>query len=248
MTSTSTPTPQSPASFGGWGQFFDEYAPVYEASAFGGEGLAVVGRRERDAVLGALAGRTPGTVLDAGAGTGRLARVLDGAGWSVTALDVSREMLAALMRSLPTCETVHGTLGAPLPLPDAAFDAVVSMRVLKYVADLDTALREIARVLRPGGRAVLEFPNRWSVARLGYRGAPVRFVGIREVTALLEHAGFEVVGRVAGPRLPQPVWARATSRRTAALATRIDRAIAGVLGGDGRLLGARSLILVGERG
>jgi ubiquinone/menaquinone biosynthesis C-methylase UbiE len=247
MTSTRT-APQSPVSFGGWGQFFDDYAPVYEASAFGGEGLAAVGRRERDAVLEALAGRAPGAVLDAGAGTGRLARALDGAGWSVTALDVSREMLATLARSLPTCETVHGTLGSPLPLTDAAFDAVVSMRVLKYVADLDTAMRELARVLRPGGRVVLEFPNKWSVARLGYRGAPVRFVGIREATALLERAGFEVVSRVAGPRLPQPVWARARSRRGAALATRIDRAVAAVLGGNRSLLGARSLILVGERG
>jgi ubiquinone/menaquinone biosynthesis C-methylase UbiE len=240
-------TPESPTAFGGWGSFFDEYAPVYEESAFGGAGLAHVSRREIDAVVGALAGREPGRVLDAGAGTGRLSRALDARGWSVTALDLSREMLAVLQVSLPGCDTVHGALGTPLPLPDEAFDAVVSMRVLKYVADLDTGLFEIARVLRPGGVAVLEFPNRWSVARLGYGGAPVRFVGIREIARLLDRAGFDIIDRVAGPRLPQPVWAHARRPSIARFAARADRTIGAVLGGNRGLVGARSMILVGAR-
>jgi ubiquinone/menaquinone biosynthesis C-methylase UbiE len=247
MSTTHSRPRQSPTAFAGWGRFFDEYAPVYEQSAFGGAGLAHVSDREVDAVLGALMRRAPGRVLDAGAGTGRLTRALDRSGWSVTALDVSLEMLGVLEASVPGCETVHGTLGTTLPLATASFDAVVSMRVLKYVSDLETGLAEITRVLRRGGLAVLEFPNRWSVARVGYRGAPIRFVGIREASVLLERAGLRVVDRVAGPRLPQPVWARARSSRSAALAAGADRALGAALGGDRSLFGARSLILVGVR-
>src|SRR5690606_30971772 len=56
----------------------------------------------------------------------------------------------------------HFALGAAeeLPYPDDAFDLVLSHEVLEHVADDGLAAREIARVLRPGGRAIIFAPNR----------------------------------------------------------------------------------------
>ena len=50
------------------------------------------------------------------------------------------------------------TPGAPLPFPDDDFDVVFSTQVLEHVRELDTTLREIRRVLKPGGRLILSVP------------------------------------------------------------------------------------------
>jgi ubiquinone/menaquinone biosynthesis C-methylase UbiE len=251
MSPTGTPVapsaPVAPTRFDEWGSYFDDYAATYERSAFGAAGLAHVGDREAAVVMDALQTRTPGRVLDAGAGTGRIARLLDAAGWGVTALDVSAEMLGGIRRTLPRCETVHAALGSSLPLADASFDAVVSMRVLKYVAPLDVALAEFARVLKPRGVAVLEFANRRSAARFGYGNAPVQLLTAHEALQRCERAGIRIHARAAGTRLPYPVWNNATTRRRASIAVRVERALELALGGRRSTAGARSLILVGER-
>jgi ubiquinone/menaquinone biosynthesis C-methylase UbiE len=240
-------TPTVPERFTGWAGYFDAYAPDYERSAFGGEGLAYTGSLELAAVVGALRDLRPGRVLDAGAGTGRVARALAGAGWRVTALDISCEMLERLAREVPGCKTVHGALGAPLPFADESFDAVVSMRVLKYVEEIETAVRELARVLRPGGIAVLEFANGRSFARFGYRGAPIRFVTVGEAERLLRAAGVRTTKRVAGTRLPFPLWSAARGPRAARVTAHVDRAVGMLLGGNRTAAGARSVILIGQR-
>ena len=173
--------PEAPTAVAGWADFFDDLAPRYDVAAFGGAGLAAVGNRELHAVREALRRRAPGRVLDAGAGSGRVTNVCLALGWSVTALDASSAMVARLRDRYPMMPVLHAPLGRErLPLADDTFDAVVSMRVLKYVDDLDRALAEIARVLRPNGLVVLEFANRRSVARWGYRDAPVLLPSIRE--------------------------------------------------------------------
>jgi SAM-dependent methyltransferase len=56
-----------------------------------------------------------------------------------------------------------------LPFADASFDLVCSLKVLAHVPDIESALAEIARVTRPGGRMLLEFYNPWSVRYLAKR-------------------------------------------------------------------------------
>jgi len=104
-------------------------------------------------------GATPGMLAaDLCCGTGDLALELAGVGATVVAADFSREMLA-----------VAGSKGLPrlaeadclrLPFPDGRFDLVTVAFGVRNLADLETGLREMHRVLRPGGRVgILEFAS-----------------------------------------------------------------------------------------
>ena len=64
-----------------------------------------------------------------------------------------------------------------LPFADATFGCVYSFKVLAHIPAIDTALSEIARVLRPGGHAVLELYNRWSLRYLARLAAGARKIG-----------------------------------------------------------------------
>jgi len=97
-------------------------------------------------------------VLDAACGTGRYALMLAEAGARVCGLDASEEMLAHAQRkateSAIAVDLHHGHLDA-LPFADESFDLVVSALALCHIPNLKPVMREFARVLRPGGRAVI---------------------------------------------------------------------------------------------
>lgn len=89
------------------------------------------------------------TVLDLGAGTGKLTATLVALGHAVTAVEPDPAMLDELRRQVPAATALAG--GAErIPLPDASVDAVVAGQAFHWF-DQDRALPEIARVLRPGG-------------------------------------------------------------------------------------------------
>jgi demethylmenaquinone methyltransferase / 2-methoxy-6-polyprenyl-1,4-benzoquinol methylase len=133
---------------------FDRIAPVYDAmNRIMTAGLDVRWRR----VAAGSVVRPGDRVLDAACGTGDLAiaALKEGAG-SVTGIDFSERMLARARHKEPRIEWVAGDLLA-LPFADAAFDAATVGFGVRNVADLELALRELRRVLRPGGRlAILE--------------------------------------------------------------------------------------------
>jgi SAM-dependent methyltransferase len=93
-------------------------------------------------VLAAVRPLTGRRVLDVGAGDGRLARALRGAGAHVVAIDPDPDM-AGLTAGLPD-----------LPFEDGAFDVVVACFVLNHVEDPRAGAAELARVTAPGGRVV----------------------------------------------------------------------------------------------
>jgi demethylmenaquinone methyltransferase/2-methoxy-6-polyprenyl-1,4-benzoquinol methylase len=142
---------------------FDRIAPVYDAmNRVMTAGLDVRWRR-----LTAAAAVRPGDrVLDAACGTGDLA-IADrkaGAG-KVTGLDFSERMLERARRKDTAVEWVHGDMLA-LPFADSTFDAATVGFGVRNVADLELALRELRRVLRPGGRlAILEITQPRGVLR-----------------------------------------------------------------------------------
>src|SRR5437868_7477629 len=99
------------------------------------------------------------TVLDVATGTGAVAReLIRRKRCTVVGLDQSPEMLAEARGRLgPEVKLVEGTADR-LPFPDASFDALTFTYLLRYVADPAATLRELARVVRPGGTvAALEF-------------------------------------------------------------------------------------------
>jgi arsenite methyltransferase len=118
----------------------------------------VVEQRER--VLALLSPRPGEQILDVGSGPGFLvASMADLVGdrGAVHGLDPSTAMNAVareLVASRPWVSIDVGDALA-LPYPDATFDAAVSTQVYEYVADIPSALAELRRVLRPGGRALI---------------------------------------------------------------------------------------------
>lgn len=96
-------------------------------------------------------------VLDVACGTGVLARAARkqvGSGGSVTGLDFNEGMLQVARREAPGIDWKHGRAEA-LPFEDACFDAVVSQFGMMFFEDQPAAVREMMRVLRPGGRLVV---------------------------------------------------------------------------------------------
>jgi len=115
---------------------------------------------QREAFVRALALQPGERVLDVGAGPGLLAALIAdtvGPGGLVCGVDISAPLLAAARSQCagrPQLRFAEGD-ATRLPADDAAFDVAISTQVLEYVADVDAALAEMQRVLRPGGRAVI---------------------------------------------------------------------------------------------
>ncbi|MCI0395565.1 MAG: class I SAM-dependent methyltransferase [Chloroflexi bacterium] len=98
---------------------------------------------------------TPGTRLfDAGCGAGLLALLASFRGARVTALDASAALLAIARERLPAADVREGDLEA-LPFADASFDVVTAVNSVFYAADMAAAMRELIRVVQPGGRVVV---------------------------------------------------------------------------------------------
>ena len=94
-------------------------------------------------------------ILDAGCGPGHYSSVLHERGFRVTGIDGSEEMLAIARVSSPGVEFTSADLTQRLPLPDAIFDYVVCIEVLRYLPDVTPVLAELARTLRPGGTCLI---------------------------------------------------------------------------------------------
>lgn len=144
------------------------------------------------------------TVLDAGCGSGRVTEKLlerlpagrvvavDG---SPAMLKAARERLARFGRRV---EYVEADLERPLPLKASSVDAVLSTAVFHWIADHDRVFRNLAIVLRPGGRLVAQCGGegniaavRAAIAATGERwDGPWTLAGPEETQRRLEAAGF----------------------------------------------------------
>ena len=97
-------------------------------------------------------------VLELGCGTGEFTRRVARAGARLVALDLSADLLARARDKIGKAASFVRANAHALPLPDACLDAVYGCSVLHHL-DVELALREVRRVLRPGGRLVFSEPN-----------------------------------------------------------------------------------------
>lgn len=97
-------------------------------------------------------------VLDAGCGTGNLLCAV-GPGARRSGVDASEAMLRRAARRCPEARLERADLAGSLPFPDGSFDVVLSSNVLYAVPEPEDTLRELFRVVRPGGRLVLATPR-----------------------------------------------------------------------------------------
>jgi demethylmenaquinone methyltransferase/2-methoxy-6-polyprenyl-1,4-benzoquinol methylase len=193
---------------------FDRIAPVYDV--MNRVMTAGLDRRWRRETVRAVV-RPGDRVLDAACGTGDLAIEASRAGARVVGLDFSGAMLERARRKAPELEWLQGDLLA-LPFEDGDFDAATVGFGIRNVADLEAGLRELRRVVTPGGRlGVLEITRPSGILRPFYslwfdRVVPLlgrilpggeaytylpasvrRFPGPDELAAAMRAAGFDDV-------------------------------------------------------
>lgn len=176
---------------------FERAAAAYERGRAGYPAAAV------EAILDAT-GAAPGrTLLELGAGTGKLTRELAGSGPRVIALEPVAGMREVLARAVPGAEPLDAVAEA-IPLADRSVDAVVAAQCYHWF-DPEAATAEVARVLRPGGAVALVWNRR-----------DERVAWMREFSRIADtHAGD-------APRYHDGTWRRGfdSSRAFAPLALR----------------------------
>ena len=142
-------------------------------------------------------------LLDVGCGTGHHLAQLSQQGFDVAGVDGSPEMITLAQAGNPGVVIRQGDVEA-LPFPSGGFDVVVCVEVLRYLPGPSDCLREMARVLRPGGLClatatpVLNLNGYWLINRLASRFGMAGLTRLRQVFVTssqlrreFEAAGFE---------------------------------------------------------
>jgi SAM-dependent methyltransferase len=137
------------------------------------------------------------TFLDVGTSTGNYARVLAKAGAHVTAIDISRPFLERAAQIAGNLEIVFEQANAEaLPYPDSSFDGATLGATLNEFFHTNTALAEIARVLKPGGKLFMMYlcesdTSFGRLLQLPFKLSGVRFPNRETVRVYLSSLGFE---------------------------------------------------------
>ncbi|NLG27455.1 MAG: methyltransferase domain-containing protein [Chloroflexi bacterium] len=203
-----------------------DIAASYDAT-FAGEGL-----QDSDSAyawaLQKLAPRPGARLLDVACGEGALLRHALARGLEAHGVDFSEQALRIARKAAPQAHLALAN-GEHLPFPDAAFEYVTCLGSLEHYLDPWRGAAEIARVLKPGGRAAILLPNAyyladllWHVWRTGrgpdHRQVIQRFAAAREWADYLTMMGLAVVTtHRSNPRFPRNRadwrWYRSKPRR-----------------------------------
>jgi ubiquinone/menaquinone biosynthesis C-methylase UbiE len=118
---------------------------------------------------------------------------------NVDAIDSSEPMLGLARKRCADMPRVNFSAGqaTDLQLPDANYDVAVSVQVYEYIADVDRALAEMYRVLRPGGRAAIVSSD-W--ASMAWEATDKKLKD-KVLSAFEEHCAYVDLPRQLGPKL-----------------------------------------------
>jgi SAM-dependent methyltransferase len=114
-------------------------------------------QRRLEMIQKAAGDRIHGTILENGCGVGMYVEKLSAFGGRVIGLEFDLER--ATEAGINSKEIVNAA-GESIPLPDSTFDLILSHEVIEHVQDDRAAIREMIRILKPGGRVALFCPNR----------------------------------------------------------------------------------------
>lgn len=121
----------------------------------GGSGAQALGHIAiHDTVVGILGTAEPGRVLDVPAGEGALAQRIKALGHDVDCCDLYPQIF-----KLTNIQIKGGDLDKILPYDDHSFDHIVCVEGLEHIENPANAIREFARLLKPGGRLIISVPN-----------------------------------------------------------------------------------------
>ncbi len=189
--------------------FFRANAPQWDKI----RSLYVAEREVEAALVGLLPTEGVDDLLDVGTGTGRMLELFGPRVEHAVGVDLSREMLAVARVNLEcaglrNCSLRQGDM-YQLPLAGESFDAAVFHQVLHYAEDPQRALREAARVLKPGGRlAIVDFaPHEVEALRAEQAHRRLGFAD-EEMLQWCEEAGFDpgTIAHLPGEPLTVTLW------------------------------------------
>lgn len=111
-----------------------------------------------------------GNAVDVGCGSGFSSVLLSRKASSVVAVDVGAHMVRiaghlAKLNEAPVAGVIADA-SKPLPFPDAYFDGLISIEMIEHIVDWRASVREMVRVVRPGGRLVISTPGRYGLAQM----------------------------------------------------------------------------------
>jgi ubiquinone/menaquinone biosynthesis C-methylase UbiE len=131
-----------------------------------------------------------GRVLDVGCGPGVMTEVVLERGGVFDGVDLSPEMVSEAKEKFGHLPGVHFAVGniEAIDATDNSYDQLICMAVIEYLKTADPALAEMARVLKPGGIAIITMPKRWHVSRLTVAATkPVRVLAAMLGAATADH-------------------------------------------------------------
>ena len=194
--------------------YYSHHYADQEAGAAGPESEATFALRVGAAVR--VIGKAPRRILDFGCGTGAAAQVLTAAGHEVVGVDVSESGLRLARRDVPSASFELIDAEDQLPFSDAFFDICFSTEVIEHLLNIQGFIKEIHRVLRPGGLFLLTTPYHGRLKNLiiimnsfdnhfSPESGHIRFFSKASLTKCLVDGGFEVQ-HIGGIGRFWPIW------------------------------------------
>lgn len=206
---------------------------TYDQVRFTSYGGRLFDRMEKRVLLRSVPTDTATRILECGCGTGRFSAELARRGYRLTATDVSQGMLDLTRQRLASeglearVDVQYGDI-YKLNFPDASFDFAYTIRVLNQLArnaDKQRAIREMARVVAPGGYLLFDVVNLWSLAILS---KPSWHISPPAVKRMLTEAGLRLC-RMSGRMVLSQTAIEVLPRPLAWLTHKIDMGLCAVL-------------------